>query len=135
MIKKYADLLNLLDHKEVFSYKTSVNSGQIAGTTNYNVGGGSSSISGGGFNSSGMGSSSLLSGNQSSSNHNHHQQQNQLTSLSQSSLLRNPSSVGSNRGDCSEDNVTWIFQKFKQSFYDLVYKFPHANYLKVINDF
>lgn len=74
LIKKYADLLNLLDLKDVFSYKTTNKE-----TTNQ-------------------------------------------------SLLRNASSASLNKENIDES--TLIFQKFKESFYDLVYKFPRANYLK-----
>ena len=57
LIRKYAELLNLLDKKEVFAYKTS----------------------------------------------------------------KQDTTAGQN------DDMTWLFQRFKESFYDLVYKFPFAN--------
>ncbi|CAF0862230.1 unnamed protein product [Brachionus calyciflorus] len=80
LIRKYADLLNLLDLKDVFTYKTS--------------------------NKENL--------NQSNSNQ---------------SLLRNASTASLNKENIDES--TLIFLKFKESFYDLVYKFPPAsNYLK-----
>lgn len=75
MVKKYADLINLLDIKDVFSYKTS-----------------------------------------------------QKESSSGQGLIRNPSSVSLNSDNIEE--LSFIMYKFKESFYDLVYKFPRPNYLK-----
>jgi hypothetical protein len=87
LIKKYAELLNLLDTKEVFSYKA-------------------------GSSASSCGSSG------------------QQSSATGSVLQRNPSSANLNQASLDEAAV--IFHKFKDSFYELVYRFPYANYLKVI---
>lgn len=76
-------MLNLLDLKEVFSYKTSSTQKDPQTTT---------------------------------------------SSTSSTSLLRNSSSANLNKENLEE--ATWIFQKFKESFYELVYKFPRSNYLK-----
>ncbi|RNA11928.1 hypothetical protein BpHYR1_032478, partial [Brachionus plicatilis] len=75
LVKKYADLINLLDIKDVFSYKTS-----------------------------------------------------QKESSSGQTLFRNPSSASLNSDNLEE--LSFIMYKFKEAFYDLVYKFPRPNYLK-----
>lgn len=119
IIRKYADLLNLLDTKEVFSYKTSSSSQSqlTAGTSSSQppLQQATSSLP------SAASASSLYSqtGQQQSTT-------SQLVSISTSSLHRN---VAMSRENL--DDPTWIFYKFKSSFYELVYKFPHANYLKV----
>ena len=76
----YADLLNLLDKKEVFSYKT----------TNF-----------------------ATKSDKEVSN---------LFSSSATSLLKN--SIVNN------EDTAWIFNEFKETFYELVYKFPNIKYLK-----
>jgi hypothetical protein len=127
--RKYADLLNLLDSKEVFSYKTS---SAATSTSTSGVGGGGGGVKVEIFSPS---VSSVIS-----------VQANQITAASASSsasslsggagagaggasVLRNPSNVNLTRESNIED-MTWIFQKFKQSFYEIIYKFSHANYLK-----
>jgi hypothetical protein len=106
LIKKYADLLNFLDSKEVFSYKAGSN--VPTGSQTGSVGGSASSAQ--------------MSYNSSFTS---------LTTLASNSLMqRNPSSANLNQGNL--DEAAMIFHKFKDSFYELVYKFPYANYLKVI---
>lgn len=133
MIRKYADLLNLLDTKEVFSYKTSSSQS-------------SSNTSSSGTLSTSSSATPLPTTPQ--------QQQNQLVSASATSFAHprtmsmtattatkfSIGSSGSNialsggsnlAGGENLDDPTWIFYKFKSSFYELVYKFPHTAYLKV----
>lgn len=101
---KYAELLNLLDQKEVFSYKTSSNQAQL--TTNpislaQQLGGASQSpVS-------------------------------QLVSGSVSSIQQRPMLAAAVAARENLDDPIWLFHKFKSSFYDLVYKFPHSHLLKV----
>jgi hypothetical protein len=100
LIKKYADLLNLLDIKEVFSYKAGCN---VLTSSQSGVGGGQMS---------------------------HNSSFTSLTTLASNSLMqRNPSSANLTAANLDEAAV--IFHKFKDSFYELVYGFPYANYLKV----
>ncbi len=93
LVRKYADLLNLLDSKEVFAYKAGSASQPISiNTIPHN-------------NSSGS-----------------------LSSLATNSLLRNSGSAQLNKDNLGE--AAWTFQNFKDSFYELVYKFPNPVYLK-----
>jgi hypothetical protein len=117
--RKYADLLNLLDSKEVFSYKTSSAATSTSTTSKVEISSPSvSSVISVQANqitaASASSSASSLSGG---------------TGAGGASVLRNSSNVNLTRESNIED-MTWIFQKFKQSFYEIIYKFSHANYLK-----
>ena len=80
LMQNYADLLNLLDKKEVFSYKTT----NFATKSDKEV-------------------SNLFSSS--------------ATSLLKNSIINN-------------EDTAWIFNEFKETFYELVYKFPNFKYLK-----
>ncbi len=81
LIQNYAELLNLLDKKEVFSYKTSSNFPTKSDKEVSNL-----------FSSS-------------------------ATSLLKNSMVNNEDTAG-------------IFNEFKETFYELIYKFPNFKYLK-----
>jgi hypothetical protein len=91
LLRKYADLLNLLDKKDVFACKTAVMKSELN----------SSSMS------SFSASNSLMSQSMTKS---FTQAQRDSTSSEESNILK--------------------FHKFQDVFYELVYKFPYANYLK-----
>ncbi len=96
LIHKYAELLNLLDEKEVFAYKTAAATNTSTPTTP-------------------LGSKeSSQSPNPSSFPH---------FASSLSSSLTAASTIGS-------DEASWLIQRYKEIFYDVVYRFPHDKYLK-----
>lgn len=108
LIRLYAELLNMLDAKEVFSYKESTASSMAYAAPNQMLLTPNASYSS---------LSSLTTTMSSSSAH------------LASSLIRNPSSSNLNRE--SVDDTSYMFIKFKESFYELVYRFPYTSYLKV----
>ena len=104
LIHKYAELLNLLDDKEVFAYKTpssvsvSVTSPSASAVTSKEA--------------------SALTASPSTHSFPH-------LAAAASSLGRDVSN--SNSGG---DEASWLIQRYKEIFYDVVYRFPHDKYLK-----
>ena len=89
-------MLNLLETKEVFSYKASSNHNlQLSNTISQQAS---------------------------------HLHANQIVS----SFSFSRTGITTSRENL-EDHI-WLFYKFKSSFYELVYKFPHAHLLKVFQE-
>lgn len=91
--------MNLIDKKDVFSYKTSKETGS-GGSTNPQI-----------LNSS-------------------HAILNSKSGNSLYSNVRNANNLSLQK-DGNMDEASLVLQKFKESFLELIYKFPNPSYLKV----